>query len=56
MSTDVYKWIVVYEDGRTEIVTGECPYSFADDLVDVPIAIIRAGFEWLYKRVWEEKT
>ena len=48
MSAVVYRWIVVYEDGRTEIVTGECPESFADDLTKVPIAIIRADSEWHY--------
>jgi len=45
MSVTIYKWIVVYEDGRTEEVWGESPYSFADDLVEVPVAIIRNGWE-----------
>lgn len=44
MSAMVYKWIVVYEDGRTEEKWGESPYSFADDLVEVPVAIIRNGW------------
>ena len=44
MSAQIYKWIVVYEDGHTEEKYGECPYCFADDLVDVPIAIIRNGY------------
>lgn len=44
MSAPVYKWIIVYEGGYTEEKTGECPAVFADELVDVPIAIIREGW------------
>ena len=44
MSATVYKWIIVYEDGRTEEKWGESPYSFADDLEEVPVAIIRNGW------------
>lgn len=44
MSATVYKWIVVYEDGRTEEKWGEAPWSFDDDLVGVPVAIIRNGW------------
>ena len=43
MSAPVYKWIIVYEGGYTEEKTGECPACFTDELVDVPIAIIREG-------------
>ena len=45
MSATIYKWIIVYEGGYTEEKTGTCPADFADDIVDVPIAIIREG--WL---------
>lgn len=45
MSATVYKWIIVYEDGRTEEIWGESPYAFADDLAEVPVAIIRNGLE-----------
>ena len=44
MSATVYKWIIVYEGGYTEEKSGTCPYDFADDIVDVPIAIIREGY------------
>ena len=44
MSASVYEWIIVYEDGHTEKVTGTSPYDFADDLIDVPVAIIRNGY------------
>ena len=43
LSAPVYKWIVVYDDGATEEKYGESPYDFADDLVEVPVAIIRNG-------------
>lgn len=43
-SATVYKWIIVYEGGYTEEKSGTCPYDFADDIVDVPIAIIREGY------------
>lgn len=45
MSATIYKWLVVYADGRTEEKWGEGPYSFADDLEEVPVAIIRNGWE-----------
>lgn len=45
MSATIYKWIVVYDDGRTEEKWGASPYDFADDLVDIPVAIIRYGLE-----------
>lgn len=44
MSATVYKWIIVYEGGYTEEKLGTCPADFADDIVDVPIAIIREGW------------
>ena len=44
MSAPVYKWIIVYEGGYTEEKYGTCPADFADDIVDVPIAIIREGW------------
>ena len=44
MSAPVYKWIIVYEGGYTEEKSGTCPYDFADDIVDVPIAIVREGY------------
>ena len=44
MSATIYKWIVVYDDGRAEEKLGEAPYSFADDLDEVPVAIIRNGW------------
>lgn len=44
MSAPIYKWIVVYEDGSTEEKLGETPYAFVDDLVEVPVAIIRNGW------------
>ncbi len=43
MSATVYKWIIVYEDGSTEEKLAESPYDFADDLEEVPVAIIRNG-------------
>lgn len=44
MSATVYKWIIVYDDGRTEEKCGESPYDFADELFqEVPVAIIRNG-------------
>ena len=43
MSATIYKWIIVYEGGYTEEKHGTCPADFADDIVDVPIAIIREG-------------
>lgn len=46
MSASIYNWIVVYDDGRTEAKRGASLYDFADDLVEVPVAIIRNGFEW----------
>ena len=46
MSATIYKWIVVYDDGRTEEKYGASPYDFADDLIEVPVAIIRNGWEW----------
>ena len=45
MSATVYKWIIVYEDGRTEEKWAESPDVFADDLAEVPVAIIRNGWE-----------
>jgi len=46
MSATIYKWIIVYDDGRTEEKWGESPYDFADDLlVEVPVAIIRNGWK-----------
>ena len=45
MSATIYKWIIVYDDGSTEEKRGESLYDFADDLVEVPVAIIRAGWE-----------
>ena len=45
MSATVYKWIIVYENGRTAEKYGTCPYAFADDLAEVPVAIIRDGWE-----------
>jgi len=45
MSAPIYKWIVVYDDGRTEVEWGASPYDFADDLIEVPVAIIRNGWE-----------
>ncbi len=44
MSATIYKWIVVYADGSTEEKLGESPYAFADDLEEVPVAIIRNGW------------
>ncbi len=44
MSATIYNWIVVYDDGRTEEKSGESPYDFADDLDEVPVAIIRNGY------------
>lgn len=43
MSAPVYTWVIVYEGGYTEEKTGTCPADFADDIIDVPIAIIREG-------------
>ena len=45
MSATVYKWIIVYDDGRTEEKWGESPFSFADDLREVPVAIVLNGWE-----------
>ena len=45
MSTTIYKWIVVYDNGTTEEKFGASPYAFADDLEEVPVAIIRNGYE-----------
>lgn len=45
MSATVYKWIIVYDDGKTEEKLGESPYAFVDDLTEVPVAIIRND-EW----------
>lgn len=45
MSAPVYTWVIVYEDGYTEVKTGTCPADFADDIIEVPIAIIREGWE-----------
>ena len=44
MSATVWRWIIVYEDGHTEEKSGESPYAFADDLEEVPVAIIRMGY------------
>ena len=44
MSATIWNWIIVYDDGKTEIIKGESPYAFADDLIDVPVAIIRIGY------------
>lgn len=44
MSATVYKWIIVYEGGYTEEKVGTCPIDFVDDIIDVPIAIIREGW------------
>ena len=44
VSATIYKWIIVYDDGRTEEKWGESPYDFADDLIEVPVAIIRNGW------------
>ena len=44
MSATIYKWIIVYDDGKTEEKWGESPYDFADDLTKVPVAIIRNGW------------
>ena len=46
MGATIYKWIVVYDDGTTEEKLGTSPCDFADDLTEVPIAIIRMGWEW----------
>lgn len=45
MSATIYEWIVVYDDGRTEEKWGTSPYDFADDLVEISVAIIRNGCE-----------
>lgn len=45
MSKTNYKWIVVYDDGRTEEKWGESPCDFADELLDEVVAIIRNGWE-----------
>ena len=44
MSATVYRWIVVYEDGYTVEKWGESPADFADELEEVPVAIIRNGW------------
>ena len=44
MSAPVYTWVIVYEGGYTEEKTGTCPADFADDIIEVPIAIIREGW------------
>ena len=43
MSATVYKWIIVYDDGRTEEKWSQSPADFADYLDEVPVAIIRSG-------------
>lgn len=43
MTETVYKWIIVYEDGWAEEKCGASPYSFVEDLEEVPVAIIRNG-------------
>ena len=45
MSATIFKWIVVYDDGNTEEKYGASLYDFVDDLVEVPVAIIRSGWE-----------
>lgn len=45
MSATIYKWIIVYDDGSTEEKWGQSPYDFVDDLVEIPVAIIRNGWE-----------
>jgi len=40
----IYKWIIVYDDGRTEERRGKNLYDFANDLWEVPVAIIRIDF------------
>ena len=45
MSTTIYKWIIVYDDGTAEEKLGESPCAFANDLAEVPVAIIRNGWE-----------
>ena len=44
LSATIYRWIVVYDDGRTEEEWGASPYDFVDDLEEVPVAIIRNGW------------
>ena len=44
MSATIYRWIIVYDDGKTEEKLGESPDTFADDLAEVPVAIIRNGW------------
>jgi len=44
MSATIYKWIVVYDDGRTEEKWGKSPCDFVDELIEVPVAIIRNGY------------
>lgn len=46
MSATIYNWIIVYEDGHTEEKKGDSPYAFADELEEVPVAIIRNGWDW----------
>ena len=41
MSATNYKWIVVYDDGDTEVWEGCSVCDFADELEKVPTAIIR---------------
>ena len=45
MSATIYKWIIVFDDGRTEEKWEASPSDFADDLEEVPVAIIRNGWE-----------
>lgn len=45
MGASIYKWIIVYDDGRTEEKCGTSPSDFADDLAEIPVAIIRNGLE-----------
>lgn len=43
MSATIYRWIIVYDDGRTEEKWGASLYAFVDDLEEEPVAIIRTG-------------
>lgn len=45
MSETIYRWIIVYDNGETEEKCGADPCDFADDLIEVPVAIIRNGWE-----------
>ena len=44
MSAPVYRWIIVYIDGKTEQKEARSIYDFADDLIEEPVAIIRADY------------